>query len=375
MARKAKRSNWSPEWIIYIVGVLALLFYLYPAELPLSEYQQPEPIQGTLEEPTETTTVKTEEIIEPEPGPECTSNSQCGSFEYCSNNNCVQLNCAAGEEIVNHQCQQVTGLHSKAQSYITPFNSAVLSKLESLTKGDYSEESFEENLDAVYYYTLSTTYKYDEDKWGVGDYWQTPEVTIADGTGDCEDHALLLQSLIEALLFKTYGEIPAETAYVLCGCIDFDYDGEQDGCHCWNIIEASKLPSNAFTFSLFDTKAETSPSSRQVILNDVTVDNVGPNPFQTSYNPALDKRKSQGQPLVVFWEGRKWIELETTWNMPLSYYEGRTYPFVSVWNAFNSQEYYDQPDFVKGGRRATIFEDMYAYLTGWLKGLLSILTE
>ena len=35
------------------------------------------------------------------------------------------------------------------------------------------------------------TYKIDQLQWGVSDYWQTPSESIALGTGDCEDYAIL----------------------------------------------------------------------------------------------------------------------------------------------------------------------------------------
>jgi hypothetical protein len=303
---------------------------------------------------------------------ECLSNSDCASNEYCSNRFCIELNCVKGKTPINHTCIQTTGLYTKAQTYITPFNPTVLAKLDELTNKEYTNEKFGKNFDRVYYYVSSIIYTYDKAKWGVEDYWQTAEQTINDGTGDCEDHAILLQSLLEALLYKTYGYIPNETVYMVCGGIDFDYDGTIDGGHCWNVIEASKLPKEWFTFSIFDTQNRTIPASRYVVLDDVTVNHTKRPEKTALYEPSKDLAKTL--PLFqVYWQGRKWVELETTWQMPFSYYESRAYPYSYVWNAFNSIEYYEHPEFIKSGRRPTIFEDMAAYLYGFLKTVYNII--
>jgi hypothetical protein len=90
------------------------------------------------------------------------------------------------------------------------------------------------------------------------------------------------------------------------------------------------------------------------------------------YNPSKDLTKTLLL-FAIYWQGRKWVELETTWQMPFSYYESRAYPYSYVWNAFNSIEYYEYPDFIKSGRRPTIFEDMAAYLYGFLKTVYNII--
>jgi hypothetical protein len=284
----------------------------------------------------------------------------------------MKLTCPKGQTAINHACVQTTGLYNMAQKYITPFNPIVLAKLDELTNGDYSIEKFGRNFDRVYYYVSSIVYVYDKDRWGVEDYWQTPEQTITLGTGDCEDHAILLQSLLEALLYKTHGYIPNETVYMVCGEVDLNYDGVSDGGHCWNIIEASKLPSEWFNFKIFDTRNSTILNSKYVILNDVTINHTKLPEKIALYDPSKDLRKTI--PLYqIYWQERKWVELDSTWQMPFSYYESRTYPYVYVWNAFNSMEYYEYPEFIKGGRKPTVFEDMIAYLYGYLKTIYNII--
>jgi hypothetical protein len=61
---------------------------------------------------------------------------------------------------------------------------------------------------------INIDYMSDEEQWGVDDYWQTPEETLSLRTGDCEDFAILLCTLLRA-----YG-IDAERVYVAIGVDD-----------------------------------------------------------------------------------------------------------------------------------------------------------
>jgi len=36
----------------------------------------------------------------------------------------------------------------------------------------------------------------DSTKWGIPEYWQHPQLTMEDGTGDCEDHVILFMYLM-----------------------------------------------------------------------------------------------------------------------------------------------------------------------------------
>lgn len=259
------------------------------------------------------------------------------------------------------------------RKYITPYNSIVLYKLDQITGKDYSITKFGKNLDKVYTYATSIQYQYDSQKWNLPDYWQFPERTIKDGTGDCEDYAILLQTLIEALFYKTYNRIPVGVSYVLLGCVDVDYDGKQDGCHSWNIIDASKLPKEAKFFSIVDTNKKAAPASQLVIVNDISINGTQTAPIEVKYLSYKDPTKTA--PLYLLWEGRKWVELEPTWKKSLSYYEKRGYPFTNVWIAFNSQEINWNPDIMGQGRRATIFDDLSNYLLLTLKRAYNYVTR
>ena len=363
-------------------------------------------ISGCEKGTTQISTIQppiTEQKIESIPKPECRISEDCALNQYCSNSKCFLVSCPNGE-VINHICKQYECLSDidcrndevceerkckklnckinlvaqnhkctyqffiDDRNYINPNDKRTLERLSQLTNEDYSEGKFGKNLKEIYYYVTNIGYKYDEEKWGVPDYWQTSDQTIEDGTGDCEDHAILLQSMIEALLIKTYGYLPNETAYVIVGCVDTNYDGKQDGCHAWNIIDASKLPKDSRTLTIVDTNKVQVPKIMNVVVDDVTINNTMPNPKNVVYEPSKDKGKTNDL-FVIVWQGRKWVELESTWGMPLSYYENKGYPFVSIYRAFNSQENYLYPDFIGKDKkqRPIIFQDLIAYLTEFLR--------
>jgi predicted transglutaminase-like cysteine proteinase len=68
-------------------------------------------------------------------------------------------------------------------------------------------------------------YTLDKVNYGVTDYWSTPAETIANGSGDCEDYAILLCSLLRA-----YG-VPADQVYVAVGI------GPEGENHAWVVEE------------------------------------------------------------------------------------------------------------------------------------------
>jgi len=101
-------------------------------------------------------------------------------------------------------------------------------------------------------------YVSDEEKWGVTDYWQTSEETLSSRTGDCEDFAILLCTLLRA-----YG-IDSQQIYVALGVDDDGYghafmienwylDGE------WRAIEP-QAPTQVFPghrkFNLIDVQLD-----------------------------------------------------------------------------------------------------------------------
>jgi len=328
---------------------------------------------------------------------ECLIDNNCRPDERCSTNQCLKLDCGAGhaynhgcidcmkttdcaydKECIEKQCleikcessrlrpsdHQCVDIRFDVKNFITPHSQTVYSKLDELTGGDYSEDSFGKNLVDIYYYVSAIPYEYDISKWGKTDYWQLSDETIQTGTGDCEDHAILLTSMIESLLYKSTGQIPPETVYVITGQIDSNYDGSPDGGHAWVLIDASKLPKSGYTLSIVDFGKENVPGRMSVIVDDIYL-NSTVSPKGVVFDPSDSPRKTP--PLSVMFSGRKLVELEATWEMPISYYENRVYPYIGTpYEMFNSQEYYLVPELEKTGEMPSILDDVLAYINGLL---------
>jgi transglutaminase-like putative cysteine protease len=105
---------------------------------------------------------------------------------------------------------------SEFKSYITPECPWVQGTLQGILGGspyEPSQAGFDDIRDWV---ATNIDYMSDEEEWGVEEYWQTPEETLRLGTGDCEDFAVLLCSLL-----RVYG-IDAEQVYVALSVDDED---------------------------------------------------------------------------------------------------------------------------------------------------------
>jgi predicted transglutaminase-like cysteine proteinase len=99
---------------------------------------------------------------------------------------------------------------SDYKSYITPDCQSVKEVLQDILGTPpygLSLSGFDDIRDWV---ADNIDYQSDDERWS-GDYWQTPKETLLYGTGDCEDFAILLCSLLRA-----YG-IGAEQVYVAIG--------------------------------------------------------------------------------------------------------------------------------------------------------------
>ena len=106
------------------------------------------------------------------------------------------------------------GFGDHVRFYITPNNPTIQTHL--LTTGD--------DLNTIYTWVgENIQYKFDQDIYGKMEYWQLPDETLSLKTGDCEDQAFLLCSLLRA------SGIKAEDIFVALGSV------ENQG-HAWVII-------------------------------------------------------------------------------------------------------------------------------------------
>jgi len=106
---------------------------------------------------------------------------------------------------------------SEIKAYITPDFQLVKDCLQDILGAppyELSKDGFDAIRDWV---TANIDYMSDEERWGIEDYWQTPEETLSLCTGDCEDFAILLCTLLRA-----YG-IDEEHIYVAIGVDDKGY--------------------------------------------------------------------------------------------------------------------------------------------------------
>ena len=124
------------------------------------------------------------------------------------------LSCVASYEKPPTTQFDMTELEIKA--YITPNCTLVWDCLQDIL-GDPPYELSKDGFDAIRdWVAANIEYKSDEEQWGVEEYWQTPEETLALYTGDCEDFAIL-----HCTLLRAYG-IGEEQLYVAVGV---DNDG------------------------------------------------------------------------------------------------------------------------------------------------------
>lgn len=106
---------------------------------------------------------------------------------------------------------------SEIKAYITPQCAPAAQCLQHIV-GDPPYQPAADGFDAIRdWVAASIEYKSDEEQWGVADYWQDPEETLSLRTGDCEDFAILLCTLLRA-----YG-IDGQHIYVAVGVDDDGY--------------------------------------------------------------------------------------------------------------------------------------------------------
>ena len=119
---------------------------------------------------------------------------------------------SAGKVVVIEQqalLRQPYGQPEQMKRYITPNDPAVKAAVDEILEQQLKVlTDFETLRDWVAWHI---SYKLDQDMHGVSNYWQLPSETLKLRTGDCEDFAILLCSLLRA-----FG-VPADQVYVAVG--------------------------------------------------------------------------------------------------------------------------------------------------------------
>lgn len=78
------------------------------------------------------------------------------------------------------------------------------------------------DLESAFLYVSSMRYVSDTDAHGKREFWQAPRETIARGTGDCEDFAILFSSLADKLGYSTAIQLGNGHAISLINGVQYD---------------------------------------------------------------------------------------------------------------------------------------------------------
>ncbi|MBA7616246.1 hypothetical protein ES703_23542 [subsurface metagenome] len=136
--------------------------------------------------------------------------------------------------------------------YITPDDPDVNDAVDDILNSDWrwAYSDFEALRQWV---ATNINYVHDDASHGENEYWQLPAETLSLGTGDCEDYAILLCTLLRA-----YG-VPADEVYVGCGAFP-EYSTPNHGFlfeHCsegkWNALEPQQGVWTTFWWGDIDT--------------------------------------------------------------------------------------------------------------------------
>jgi hypothetical protein len=171
--------------------------------------------------------------------------------------------------------------------YITPYDNEVIKLAETIGLKPFLSYPLDNTGNAYYWVSENIRYMHDEQRWGARDYWQLPSTTLKLGTGDCEDQAILLTSLLRAL------KLPRENVRLVIG------PTERGTYHAWVEI---KIPLPIYGLETVATHALELLENKKVAIS---IGEVSYNQSITSVTIAEMKTKGLSQR-----DG--WIPLDTT---------------------------------------------------------------
>jgi len=171
--------------------------------------------------------------------------------------------------------------------YVTPYDNEVIKLAETIGLKPFLSYPLDNTGNAYYWVSENIRYMHDEQRWGARDYWQLPSTTLKLGTGDCEDQAILLTSLLRAL------KLPRENVRLVIG------PTERGTYHAWVEI---KIPLPIYGLETVATHALELLENKKVAIS---IGEVSYNQSITSVTIAEMKTKGLSQR-----DG--WIPLDTT---------------------------------------------------------------
>ena len=189
--------------------------------------------------------------------------------------------------------------------YITPYDDEVIKLAETIGLKPFLSYLLDNTGNAYYWVSENIRYMRDEQRWGARDYWQLPSTTIRLGTGDCEDQAILLTSLLRAL------KLPRENVRLVIG------PTERGTYHAWVEI---KIPLPIYGLETVATHALELLENKKVVIS---IGEVSFNQSITSATIAEMKTKGLSQ-------RNGWIPLDTTaklFGLPIPFSWWLTYGY------------------------------------------------
>ena len=207
-------------------------------------------------------------------------------------------------------------------------------------------ENIGENIRILYNWVKENiSYKNDVDEWGE-DYWQLPSTTIEKGTGDCEDQAILLTSLLRAAgispehVRMVYGKLV--NSWIIPLIFNNDWHWRVYN-HSWIEIKPD------FSWNLTGNHSE---DDIDEFIGEIAVIKTEVGGISINYTQdRIDKVKSRGRE-----EKEGWIPLDTSYILL-----NESLPFW-IWGMFGYANYFPYE-----AKPIDFYTDSYKHLAGEVK--------